>query len=199
MASVFPPAASTLGTSVSIPSFSSGALHVGEADPTRVADVEQALAQQNPPAYRQFAGVLLSLARMPDEETRFAAAIAVAPNMNINMGEVRAAYEARVRMVDTLREGFKAQSKAELEKRVGTAQREVADIDAETSKITAEIARLTRRQEELGSLRTSKTTSIATERENIATVEQGMLMAFDVVKAKVINERDTVSRHTSGA
>ncbi len=183
----------------STPSSFDASVSMNGVDPALLADVEQALSKRNPPAYLQFTGVLSSLAaKIADEGTRFTAAAAVAPNLNIDLATVRSAYEERVRIVGSLREAFEEQSKTELDKRVSVAEREVKGIDTEIQRVQAEIARLTAQAEGLVRDRAARSASIAADRENIASVRQGMLAAFAVVEAKVTNERDNASRLITG-
>jgi chromosome segregation ATPase len=169
-------------------------------DPSMLAEVEKALAERSAPAYKQFTQLLSNLAtKLPDESTRYAAALAVAPSMQLELPAIRSAFDGRLGILDDLQKHFEDQSQQELDKRVKGTQAEVDSIDEEMDATSKSIAKLNSHLEELKQSKEEKSASIAHDSDNIATVRKQMLIAFEAIRAKATTERDTVSRHTSGS
>lgn len=175
-------------------------------DPQHQAEVERLLSERNPATYLKFSSLLSSLAaKIPDSATRFSAALATAPLMGIELSAVRAAYDERLKILDNLRQQFEEHSRRRLEDANSRFQQEVVGIDSELARVSteieqarAQIARLEARSMELASQKEQKSRTSTLERDSIASVETGMLSAFDAVRGKATTERDEVSRHITG-
>ncbi len=168
-------------------------------DPSMLSEVEQALSRRNPPDYLKFVGLLSSLSNSGlDEPEQFKAAVATAPVMKLSLDSVKSAYDERLRVLDELQSEFESQSAQELSDRIDGTEKELLEIDAEASQLEKEVERLQSRQQELKIKRDEKSSSIASDRENITSVRDQMIKAFGAVRAKATTERDILSRNTGG-
>lgn len=157
-------------------------------DSELVADIEGKLAARNSQAYTKFNDILSRLSALPNDETRFTAAVATAPALGLDPKSIRAAYDDRLKNLDVLQGQFEEQSKREYDTRVKGTEDEVKEIDNQ-------IAELTNQIQELSKTRSAKAASVDENRNNITSVKGEMLAAFAAVKATVTNERDNVARH----
>lgn len=164
------------------------------------AEIEDALEDRSSLAYKKFSEVLSSLAvKLPDEVTRFAAALAVAPTLNLDPDAIREAFSERLSILDSLQSEFEEATQHELDRRVNGAKSEVEKIDGDINGLSREIDRLNSQLEDLKKLRAQKSAAIESDNESLMSVRKKMKSAFEAVRAKATTERDTVSRHTQGS
>ena len=164
------------------------------------AEIEEALEDRSSLAYKKFSEVLVSLtAKLPDEATRFAAALAVAPTLNLDPDAIREAFSERLSILDSLQGEFEEATQHELDRRVNGAKSEVEKIDGDINGLSREIDRLNSQLEDLKKLKAQKSAAIESDSESITSVRKQMKNAFEAVRAKATTERDTVSRHTQGS
>lgn len=194
--------ASAQGIPTSTPSFSlpSQVTVSTEIDQEMLAEVEAALAGASPAAYIQFADIVASFSVLPDEKSRFTAALVTAKRtLNLTAQSIQAAYEQRINMVGSLKASFVEQSNASLSEKVKGAESRVAQADRDISSIQGEIDRLTARLNELKRVRANESEEIENARAHVEGVRSKMQVVFDVVLAKAKTERDIVSRNITGA
>lgn len=192
---VFAPAMSYPTTSMLTPTPLPGA--EPSADPSMIAEVEQALARQSSPVYSQFATLLQSLSGIPDERMRFASALSVAQTtQNLRPEAIQQAFDERLSALDGIQTAFVQQSDAEMQKRSGAE--DLARLNGEMERRSSEVARLTAELAQLTAQRDERNRLIEAEQARIADVRGRMINAIGFVRNKVRTERDTVTRNLTG-
>jgi len=194
----------SLKTPADQPVFSMGAsparaVSSGGADPTMVQEIESALDERSPAVYKQFAELLASLKDKVPEQTRYAAALATAPLMHLDVQAVSKAHEQRVDLLDTLERQFGQQADDALKTRIAAAEAAKAQATTEHEQVVAQLAQLQARRDAALAEVGRQGALVESSRTSSAEVRTHMAAAFAAVRARVTEERDALSHQTTGS
>lgn len=172
---------------------------VPAADPQMVAEVEQALSRQSPPAYAQFGALLGSMSVIPDEAMRFkAAASAASTTLNLQPPAIRAAYESRLSALGGISTKFALESEAELKRVTAAGEANLATLRQRQTQLEQELARIGAEAQQVKQAVENQERQLEAERQQIAVTQQGFQAAVESVRAKVSAELDVVRNNING-
>lgn len=168
---------------------------VTSVDPAMVSRIKEQVAAKTHEAYGQLHALVAELASViPDEGTRFKAALVSMSRLGFNQQTIATIYNDRVEFIQSFAADFEQAAQAKLDQATQQGEGDMKAIDADTTRLQNEInernarlAELQQRRIQLSAERQEKVNSLT--RNSVETRE-----AISMVREELVRERDTVSR-----
>ena len=169
---------------------------VTSIDPAMVSRIKEQVSARTHEAYGQLQALVQELSSViPDEQTRFKAALVSMSRLGFNQQSIATIYNDRVEFIKSFASDFEQAAQAKLDQATLQGEGDMKAIDAETTRLQNEIsernARLTELQQrriQLSAERQEKVNSLT--RNSVETRE-----AISMVREELVRERDIVSRY----
>lgn len=152
-----------------------------------VKTLENAVATNSPPEYKQFRAFYDSLASLP-EESRYPAVLAVARAANLTPEVVVSSMDARINLLNTEKSNFTEWFNAEHTKEVDGRKKAIAELEERIKSVTEELTSLTNDHKQI-------TVDMSTHQSRLTETHQEFLSAYDAVMKVLIAERDKIVKN----
>ncbi len=158
----------------------------GEVDPAFLNALSEEVNEDTDPKLLQFLKLFSDLSSIiPDERTRFQAAMVSAAQQGLEMSHLIQAAQDRLALVDRETQEFEADMKTREEQSIGQKQ-------AQADQVGQQIIDLQRQITELGARQTEMQTVITGEQQKLAVAKQHFNSARDALREKFSKELELI-------
>lgn len=167
----------------------------GTVDPNMKAKLDQAILNANQVSYSEFVNFFTAMSTIPDEGTRYRAAIAAAGAKGHNAADVVRGIDVILQTLAQEERDFNANLPKQLQEKVGTRETEMAGIDQSTKDKTSQIQALQAEIQQLAARKGRLVSEIQQERSQIDDVQKRFTATVSAERSRFEAEKQRVATY----
>lgn len=171
----------------------------GAVDPRIKAELEESIAGANQMSYTEFVNFLNAMSSIPDEGTRYRAAIAASGAKGFNAAEIIRGLDVILQTLAQEEREFTATLPQQLQEKVGTRESELKTIDQTVHDKTAQIAALQAEIQQLTARKGTVSAAIESERAKIGDISKRFTATVAAEKSRYEAEKQRIGAYSGGA